>query len=93
MYHIIQKISLNLPRLMMYEIREAAAKNKVCLSYGMALTRVFETVGISLENEGFKNSSHFVIYDEKALTCMHFHVEVRRWVRNESGQERREPRI
>ena len=50
----------------------------------MMLTRVFDTIEILLENEGFKNLSHFDVYDEKALTRMHFHVEAGRWVRNES---------
>ena len=38
MYHIIQSIPQNLPDIMMHQIREATARNKVCLPYRMALT-------------------------------------------------------
>ena len=85
MYHIVQGIPLNLPGIMMHQIREASVRNKVCLPYEMALTRLFEATEISGENKAFTRLSRFDVYDEKALTRMQFHVEAGRWVRNESG--------
>ena len=45
-YHIVKGIPLNLPDIMMHQMREASARNKVCLPYGMALTRLFEAAKI-----------------------------------------------
>ena len=78
---------------MMHQIREAIVRNKVCLLYGMVLIRVFEIARVSLENEGCKKLSHFDVYDIRALTRMQYHVEVGRWVKNISGQKRRESRV
>ena len=77
----------------MHQLREAAAWNKVCLPYGMALIQVFETARVSLKNEGFKKLSHFDVYDMRVLTRMQHYVEARRWVKNISSQERREYRV
>ena len=93
MYHIVQGIPLNLPNIIMHQMREASARNKACLLYGMALTRLFEAAKILVKNEAFTRLSRFDMYDEKALTRMQFHIEVGRWVKNESGQKRKEPRV
>ena len=76
----------------MHQIREVAAKNKVCLSYEMVLTRLFKAAKIFLKNEGFKKQSHFDIYDAQPLSQMQYHMEDERWVKNVCGQERKELR-
>lgn len=54
MYHLIHGTSMNLPRLMLILMREAAKKVKVCLPYGIVLTHVFETFSVSLQEKSFK---------------------------------------
>ena len=89
MYLIVQGTQINLHGIMMHQIRESASRNKVCLPYGMALTRVFEIPRVSLENEGCKKLSHFDVYDIRVLIRMQYHVEAGKWVKNNSEQERR----
>ena len=51
MYHVIQDIPLNLPAVMMWQIKEAASQVKTYLPCGMALIPIFKNIGVSLEGE------------------------------------------
>ena len=88
MYHIIRGIPLNLLGIMMHQMREVAAKKKVCLPYGIPLMRVFLEVGILLENEIYKKLSYFDIYDDRTLNRISYEVVKDRWVKKVSSQER-----
>jgi len=66
---------------------EAATDQRLCLSYGMGLTRIFHAYGIPLEGEASKEILHIDTYGEKSLHRMGCKRVASRWVRRESGQE------
>lgn len=61
MCHLVQGMSMSLLGIMMIQMREATKRMKACLLYGMILTTMFETFGISLKSESFKK---LLSYDE-----------------------------
>lgn len=70
MVAIIQGTVVNLPCIMIRQMQVAASSRRLCLSYGMGLTRIFGEFSIPLEGEVFKKLLHIDIYDGRFLHHM-----------------------
>lgn len=70
---VITDQSLNLHGMMIWYMAKAASKKKATLSYGMILTKVFQSQGVSiLDNEPKKTLRHTDYYNKATLHRMSF---------------------
>lgn len=70
MFHMIQGTPLNLSTFMMHQIREALAKVKSCLAYGMVLTLVFKKFSVPIEGETSQKLMHSDTYFDQTIHRM-----------------------
>lgn len=67
MYHLVWGIFLNLPSMMMHQMRQTMMKMKAWLPYTMALTLVFKEFKVPLEREISKTLLHSNMYNDQSL--------------------------
>ena len=84
---LTQRMAIDLPALILAQMRDAATQRRHCLPYGMAVTRLFRAYSIPLEGETSKGILHTDIYDQRSLHRMGYRLVSGRWVHYESGQE------
>ena len=73
MKYIMEQRSVNLPRIMMSYMWEAASKKHSSLSYGMVLTQIFKEYRVSIhEDEPKRALRHIDIYNLATLRRMRF---------------------
>lgn len=88
MYYLIQGVPLNLPSLILTQMRDEVGRAKMCLPYGMTLTSVFREVGVSFEDEVTHGLIYSDTYSERSLHRMGYRKSDGRWTRRLSGQVR-----
>ena len=86
-YYLSKGQPINLPYLMINQMKEAARKMRFCLSYGMVFTLIFEEFGVDFTGEDAKRLLHTDRYTERTLHRMGIHKVEGRWVRRVSGQQ------
>lgn len=87
MVALIRGIFINLPGIMVSQMKEVATSRRLCLSYGMGLTRIFRAFSVSLEVEAFKEILHMDTYHNKSLHQIGYKKIDGRWTCRGSGQE------
>ena len=70
MEKVVRGEPINLPFIMINQIKETTRKTNTCLSYGMAFTVIFEAAHISLSGEDKKEPHHTDTYTAKSLIRM-----------------------
>ena len=69
MYYMIQGTPMNLPFMMLRQIKEATGRSKACVPNGMVFALIFMHVKISLEREDFRELLHRFLHG--AITPLH----------------------
>ena len=87
MYHLIEGNQINLPYLMLNQMKEAAKGKRACLPYGMVFTLIFNDFGVSLEGEIAKKLLHTDTYNEKSLLRMGYIKKDNVWVKKASQRQ------
>ena len=89
MKYIIEQKHINMPRLMMNYIWEAATKRHSSLSYGMVLTQLFKKFRVPIHEEEPKRAlRHTNMYNCATLRRMRFQKINNEWIRkNEPFEE------
>ncbi len=85
MEHVIQGIPLNLPAMMIRQMREAICKSRVFLPYVMILTLVFRQHDISVEGEISRHLLFTDTYTARSLVRMGYEKVNGQWVRGGAG--------
>ena len=70
MEKVVRGEPINLPFIMINQIKETTIKTNTCLPYGMAFTVIFEAAHISLSGEDKKEPHHIDTYTAKSLIRM-----------------------
>ena len=76
---------LNLPFIMISQMREAACRARACLPYGMVFTLLFQDAHVDLTGEDCRLLLHTDRYTVKSLTRMGFIKVDGNWIRKTSG--------
>ena len=74
MERVIKGESINLPFIMMNQMKETTRKAHTCLPYGMVFTLIFEVAHINLSGEDSKQLHHTDTYSVKSLNRMRYHL-------------------
>ena len=67
MEYLIKGEAINLPYIMLCQMRETVRKVKTCLRYGMVFTLLFQDANIDLTREDGKALQHTDTYSVKSL--------------------------
>ena len=70
MEKVVRGEAINLPFIMLNQIKETTRKTNTCLPYGMAFTVIFEAAHINLSGEDKKELHHTDTYTAKSLIRM-----------------------
>ena len=70
MEKVVRGEAINLPFIMLNQIKETTRKTNTCLPYGMAFTVIFEAAHINLSSEDKKELHHTDTYTAKSLIRM-----------------------
>ena len=82
MYHIIDEIPFDFPKMFLTYLSEAISQTKMNVSYGMAFTKIFRKSGVRISSyEPKKVLKHADFYTLGTLTRMSFKKEERIWTR------------
>ena len=82
MYYLIQRNPMNLPFMMMQQIKDATgrSKTKACLPHGMVFTLIFIDSETNLEGEDFKVLAHTDFYPKRSLHHMGYQKVDDQWM-------------
>ena len=58
MHYMIQGIEMNLPAMMLQNIKDVTNQSRTCLSYAMVFTLIFRDSQIDLEGQDYKRMMH-----------------------------------
>ena len=83
---LIKREAINLPYIMMCQMRETIRKAKTCLPYGMVFTLLFQVANIDLTEEDGKALHHTDTYSSKSLIRMGYHFSDGHWKKKVLGQ-------
>ena len=86
-YYLAKGHPVNLPYLMMSQMKEVARKSRACLPYGMVFILLFEEFGVDCTDEDAKRLLHTDRYTKKSLHQMGIQKVEGRWIRNILGQK------
>ena len=82
MYHIIDGLPFDFPKMFMHYLKEASHQAKMNLPYGMALTKIFLESGVLIPSDEPKEVlKHVDFYTLGTLSRMGFKKEDGRWTR------------
>ena len=87
MVSLVRGLPLNIPGVMLRQMQEASTSKRLCLPYGMALTRVFREFGVSFEDQIYRELQHADTYDDRSLHRMGYRLVSGRWTHRISGME------
>ena len=73
MEKIVKGDPINLPYIMLNQMKETTRKVNTYLPYGMAFTIIFEAADINLDGEDKKDPHHTDTYTAKSLIRMGYH--------------------
>ena len=74
MKRVIKGEPINLPFIMINQMKETTRKANTCLPYGMAFTLIFEAAHIDLSGEDSRQLHHTDTYSAKSLNRMGYHL-------------------
>ena len=74
MEYLIKGEAINLPYIMMCQMRVTVRKVKTCLPYGMIFILLFEATHVNLEGEDSRQLHHTDTYFTKSLIRMEYHL-------------------
>ena len=86
MYHVIEGNQINLPFLMITQMKEATKGKRACLPYGMVFTLIFNEFGVNLDGEISKKLLHTDTYNDKSLFRMGYIKKDNNWMKKASEQ-------
>ena len=86
MERVIKGEPINLPFIMMNQMKETTRKTNTCLPYRMAFTLIFETAHIDLSGEDSRQLHHTNTYSTKSLNRMGYYLLNGQWRKKVSGQ-------
>ena len=86
MKRVIKGEPINLPFIMMNQMKETTRKANTCLPYGMAFTLIFEAAHIYLSGEDSRQLHHTNTYSAKSLNIVGYHLLNGQWRKKISGQ-------
>ena len=87
MKRVIKREAINLPSIMIGQMKETIQKAKTCLSYGMVFTLLFQSTHINLSGEDGKELHHSDTYSVKSLMRMGYHLIDGHWKKKVLGQK------
>lgn len=67
MYYLIEGKPINLPFLMLSQIKEVAKKSRACVPYEMIFTLIFQEFGIDYTRKDARRLLHANRYNEHSL--------------------------
>ena len=76
---LINGDKINLPAIMICQMKEAVRKVKACLPYGMVLSLFFQSANIDLTGEDSKTLLHTDTYTAKTLQKMGYLLSKGTW--------------
>jgi len=79
MGHVIDGEALNLPHIMLLQMKEAVRKVKAYLPYGMVLTLFFQASRVNLNGEDGRPLHHTDTYSSKSLQRMGYQLTEGAW--------------
>ena len=74
MERVIKGKAINLPFIMLSQMKETTRKVNICLPYGMVFMLIFEAAHIDLSGEDSKQLYHTDTYTAKSLIRMGYHL-------------------
>ena len=86
MKKVIKGEPIDLPFIMMNQMKETTRKANTCLPYAMAFTLIFEAAHIDLSEEDSRQLHHTDTYFTKSLNRMGYHLLNGQWRKKISGQ-------
>ena len=82
MYHIIDEIPVDFPKMFMHYLSEAINQTKMNVPYRMTFTKIFIKSGVRiLPDEPKEVLKHADFYTTRTLTRMGFRKEKGKWIR------------
>ena len=85
MERVIKGEPINLPYIMLSQMKKIVRKANTCLSYGMVFTLLFEAAHVDLEGEDGRQLHHSDTYSTKSLMRMGYHLSNGQWKKKISG--------
>ena len=82
---MIQGIPLNLPAMILRQMRKVMCNSRVSLPYGMILTLIFRQHGLALEEEASKSLHHTDTYTARTLIRMGYEKVNGQWIHTGAG--------
>ena len=79
--------AINLPFIMMRQMKEIIRRAKTFLPYGMVFILLFQAVHIDLSGKDGKELHYSFTYSTKSLMKMGYHLSGGHWKRKVSGQK------
>ena len=70
MFYLIQGIAMNLPSMMLQQIKDMANRSKACLPYSMVFTLIFKDFRVDLEGEDFRELMRTDYFNAKTFHRM-----------------------
>ena len=86
MKKVIKGEAINLPYIMISQMKETTRKANTCLSYEMVFILLFEAAHVDLEDEDSRQLHHTDTYSIKSLIRMGYHLSNGQWKKKISGQ-------
>ena len=83
---VIKGEPINLPFIMMNQMKKTTRKANTCLPYGMVFTLIFEAAHINLSGEDNRQLHHTDTYTAKSLIGMGYHLSNGQWRKKISAQ-------
>ena len=86
MERVIKREAINLPSIMISQMKEIIRKFNTCLPYGMVFTLLFQAAHIDLNGEDGRKLHYNDTYSTKSLMRMGYHLLNGHWKKKVSGQ-------
>ena len=79
MKKVIKGEAINLPYIMISQMKKTTRKANTCLPYGMVFILLFEAAHVNLEGEDNRQLHHTDTYSTKSLIRMGYHLSNGQW--------------
>ena len=86
MERIIRREAINLPSIMIGQMKETIKRAKIYLPYGMVFTLLFQAAHTNLNGEDERKLHHSDTYSAKSLMKMGYHLSNYHWKKEVSRQ-------
>ena len=86
MKKVIKGEAINLPYIMISQMKKTTRKANTCLPYGMVFILLFKDAHVNLEGEDSRQLHHTDTYSTKSLIRIGYHLSNGQWKKKNSGQ-------